>query len=127
MRELKFRAWSTNLKRMFQNDNFSFEKNGSCWWQQYRRIEGIACSETDSLNGVIMQYTGLKDKNGKDVYEGDIVIINTISDKKRNVVFRNGSFKIEYEAGFEMVSYHIGEFKSNELQVVGNIYQVKGE
>lgn len=73
--------------------------------------------------GTESEYIGIEDDAGIEIYEGDIVIINTISYKKRNVVFRNGSFKIEHGSGLQIVSYHIGEFKSNELQVVGNIFE----
>ncbi len=63
MREIKFRAWDENLKRMFQVHTL-----------------GTKFSDTDNLRfGTstrdfnLMQYTGLKDKNGKEIYEGDIL------------------------------------------------------
>jgi hypothetical protein len=62
MREIKFRAWHKDLKEMFYNCLV----NGSCWWNEDTHYGG----EHDTL----MQYTGLKDKNGlTDVYEGDII------------------------------------------------------
>ena len=53
MREIKFRVWQTDHEEMEYFDLFNAE--------QY------------AADGPIMQYTGLKDKNGKEIYEGDIV------------------------------------------------------
>jgi uncharacterized phage protein (TIGR01671 family) len=57
MREIKFRAWDASTKQMFENVQNS---NGFDSW-----LHQPDCT--------VMQYTGLKDKNGKEIYEGDIV------------------------------------------------------
>lgn len=51
MREIKFRVWDSHRKIMYQVDPLSFS-NGA---------------------GILMQYTGVKDKNGVEIYEGDII------------------------------------------------------
>ena len=70
MRELKFRAWITDDSYLsdkqtpFMEEDFAFE--------EYMSIND-ELSASQSSGNKIMQYTGLKDKNGKEIYEGDIV------------------------------------------------------
>jgi len=62
-REIKFRAWHEINKNMHPPSSmFEITTNG----QIYR--EGFNCTD----DYILMQYTGLKDKNGKEIYEGDI-------------------------------------------------------
>ena len=66
MREIKFRAWDKEDKEIFQVIMISwFEGKGMVLSGRGGSIVASDCE--------LMQYTGLKDKNGKEVYEGDVV------------------------------------------------------
>jgi uncharacterized phage protein (TIGR01671 family) len=109
-REIKFRAWDATTsqpKMLLWNDL----KSSKC--------EHVFILSEDVT---IMQFTGLKDRKGKEIYEGDIV----------NGCQFNGSIaygKIVW-SDFRFVIYPIGKFlegldyiKSERLEIIGNIYE----
>ena len=79
MREYKFRAWDKKKRKMIYlspNDTILFQ-NGKCtvWKEnQYDETEECFCCETFS-NVIPMLYSGCKDKNGEEIYEGDLVMV----------------------------------------------------
>ena len=94
-REIKFRAWNIPNKLMYQNvqDGILAEN------EKGQLILGVSLGKLSKDAGsVLMQFSGLHDKNGKEIYEGDIVKSNKndfyINGNKSDVYFLNGSFCI---------------------------------
>ena len=118
MREIKFRAWNTGIKEMFYFDLFTVSN------EIHLRKQNM-----------IMQYTGLKDKNGKEIYEDDIIeqVTNVIVMGKttkrekitrRIVTFKNGLFAVRNKKGNIMWCLNFkDELYVPEPYVVGNIYE----
>ena len=75
-REIKFRAWHKDLKKMFKIGQITLEKG--IWNFEPNDRDFIGMSIPYQPSFVLMQYTGLHDKNGKEIYEGDIVGDNKI-------------------------------------------------
>jgi len=116
MREIKFRAWNKIEKCFFMwNISFAFGGTGKVWVD-------------------VEQYTSLKDKNGKEIYEGDILNIkttfeNNMADKRFQnktictVSFKNGCFiKAETDEALYDVIYSI-VLKNIDYEIIGNIHE----
>ena len=119
MREIKFRAWDTVSNEMFYD--FVVSSSGVVMVD----TDG-GCVETDSQ--VLMQHTGLKDKKGKEIYEGDIVSHEgTVSvPNSRFGQKYNETIEVKFEAergGFIPLIYPFTS--SEDIEVIGNIYQNK--
>ncbi|WP_335969228.1 YopX family protein [Fusobacterium polymorphum] len=113
MREIKFRAWDKLNKEMFDVEIINFqERRVYKDTVSYRKFEDIE----------LMQYTGLKDKNNKEIYEGD-VLFESFGERYYKVVFENGSFRAEFEGDFEEYSFDLIDVVAQGCKIVGNIYE----
>ena len=107
MREIKFRAWHKGyIKKSSMRPTMLYDDNpGDClvWQNQGQPID-------------IMQYTTLKDENGKEIYEGDIFKILAEPEEINVVTWDEGKYLLEDHGLWLSDWYKHGE-------IIGNIYE----
>ena len=102
-REIKFRAWDG--EKMLSPDYI--DRKGVAYWRE---------NSIPERSEKIMQYTGLKDKNGAEIYEGD-VIIKTATENS----YVSAPFVVQWlekQAGF-----NVAKGDHHYYEIIGNIYE----
>lgn len=125
MREIKFRAWDEEDKRMYCDDKVIVTFIGFLEEVYVKRNSTV----DELIDYKLMQYTGLKDKNDKEIYEGDILKGTTKGNSEEvlaitYVKWDRGQFDLFTEMtsdSWEDALYNYMQFF--DVEVIGNIYE----
>lgn len=125
MREIKFRAWNKKEQLMYlsgwESEDWSIYFDGAVIEKQIDNFGGREYEvwrETKDL--VLMQYTGLKDKNGVEIYEGDYIVWDSEEGaSNRGLVYYNQE-DCQFRYKGDSVDY---EILNQFSEVIGNIYE----
>jgi len=147
MRELKFRAWDLNKKKMHRDVNINTSHHS---YPINFSSEGVTVSSKYTSAFAVMQFTGLKDKSGKEIYESDIVRFkhgeqgkDEFNEKTETVSFLHGSFCLgstslggwyndkdgniserlsHFQQTINRIDFYYRDF---DLEIIGNIFENK--
>ena len=124
MREMKFRFWDTKENKwmvdgMTETNIYDFAFKSGMYWNFITKAEALE-------RVIVEQYTGLKDKNGKEIYEGDDVDVSMSFEggtlpHRGVIVYDNtfGAFGTKNDAGVTLLHNHC----LHTLEIIGNIHQ----
>ncbi|CAH1855944.1 YopX family protein [Convivina praedatoris] len=128
MREIKFREWDETRAEFYGGEipGMSYGVR-----EDYDDMVGFRFAhEENSFKGkkrLLEQYIGLVDKNGKEIYEGDIVKFDILIGvpKLGIVVYEKYCFNIKgfYESGFDYPTLAFSEYDQMQFEVIGNIHE----
>ena len=124
MKEIKFRAWLKEERKMVNVETLFIGINRLCFGNS--KTEDLFFRDFEEVE--LMQYTGLKDKNGKEIYEGDIVLIKldeTSTWYKTVVGFKKGAFIANLIDKEDYVYIFHHGFTGDDFEIIGNVYENK--
>lgn len=117
----RFRAWDKEFKEMVQVDALVFDEQIIKATYKNRNVV-----KDDLKNYVLMQSTGLKDKNGKEIFEGDILRVTNLSSwlevvsfNEDKAMFVSKEIKRDIE---ETPLYDLFNTDIFEVEIIGNIH-----
>lgn len=132
MRDIKFRVW-IRIQYDFEKTNNPYQMiyphlDKDTWWVIDCKTQTLMEGEGGVMSSFpmyVMQYTGLKDKNGKEIYEGDILSDNTLPrvvawGSRSNTTYGHGDSTTELNIGFKFSSWGS---RVGSIEVIGNIYE----
>jgi len=127
MREIKFRAWDDKAKKYLKVCRLGFNGFSHDFWSP----SPVSCDirQADETRYIFEQYTGLKDKNGREIYEGDIYYSK--NEQKNLLVEWDNSYEGDSHpvSGFIFYQERIGLYPGTknydkiDIKVLGNIHE----
>lgn len=112
MREIKFRAWNIKEKKM---------------WPMVQDREDFGWLAKDGREGQVelMQFTGLHDKNGKEIYEGDVVTCKfAFGDNICEIVYESACFWVSQKnRGIKDIAHDNLYWHIEGIEVIGNVWE----
>lgn len=111
MREIKFRAWHTEQKRMFSAEEMAEDQLTLLPTGKFINVHTHKQLSRIYDFMIPLQFTGLHDKNGKEIYEGDIVCI-----------FDTRKYLVEWNYESHEWTLH-NRSMSDQLEIIGNIHE----
>ena len=118
-REIKFRVYISKYKILDTPDIINFNTQEVKYDSDYYSLDDIE----------LMQYTGIKDKNGKEIYEGDILRYSFPYDRRLRHI--SPVSYLDTQASFGIVDFYGNNIPlydipiNNYFEVIGNIYENK--
>ena len=131
-RKIKFRTWDTEYKEFSEwtnRDPFFDTSSGKIFfWERTRKedgsYDGDIILENHGDRFVLQQYTGLKDKNGKEIYEGDILKYSNTYFESQGGQLANPIFQAEWVgAGFVFLGESALQEDADYYEICGNIFK----
>ena len=123
-REILFRGWNKKNKKWLYG--YYCVNRGEHFIAPDEFVNPLASYEDYVVDAdTVGQYTGLKDVNNKEIFEGDIVIIG--NNLKAIVIWFNGSFRFQDELSSKATYFEdIGAImRDYDVQIIGNIHEDK--